>query len=443
MQNWALDRFGDELGAPLKELMDARGVGSDERPALDEDLSLALCWLLIDRELEAGGSPARRYCERSELSAGEREIAARIAASRLGLHRVREVEPGAWIELEDLFDRRIVRVSSANVSCEAVRWHVLLCRVMRGGPATSLWGAAAFYEPAEEPELLDELRRIAVVRGIGGDAGLRAALRLGARELLCFVPPSRSAERVPHTLEGDPVAVTEARWKLRDPDAVFEALGAARELVLDGEAEDGVGVTFSWLASRRELLARRPPLPIGAICVESGPVAMSPDGELDSDDLTSLGTFTLRGGRLEFFGLSEARLTRATALIERRLGPLAGRPRISVRSVDAAIAGAATDDAPAHAAPAGRLAGRSGHRPPLDARVRRLMNARWIDDPNERLAGLSPREAAGRPELHDELERQLRSLEHHDARERHDGRPGPEIAWLRAELRLDQARVAA
>ena len=170
-----------------------------------------------------------------------------------------------------------------------------------------------------------------------------------------------------------------------------------RELVLDGEAEDGEAVTFSWLTSRRELLARRPPLPVGAICVESGPVAMSPDGELEADDLTSLGTFTLRGGQLEFFGLSEARLTRATALIERRLGSLADRPRSRVRSVDAAVTGTATEGTPAHEASPAPMSGRRGSQPSLDARVRRLSYKRWIDDPHERLAGLSPREAAGPP----------------------------------------------
>jgi hypothetical protein len=236
------------------------------------------------------------------------------------------------------------------------------------------------------------------------------------------VPPSRSAERVPHTLEGDSVAVAEASWKLRDPDAAFDALCPARELALDGEAEDGEAVRFSWLTSRRELLARRPPLPVGAICVEGGPVAMSPDGELEADDLTPLGTFTLRGGRLEFFGLSETRLAQATALIERRLGPLADRPRSRVRSVDAAITGTATDGIPAHEASPARLSGRRRSQPSLDARMRRLSYKRWIDDPNERLAGLSPREAAGRPEHREQLERQLRSLEHHDARERDDGR---------------------
>src|SRR3954447_3442405 len=81
MQSWALDRFGGQTGGALKEHMDARGVGTDARPALDEDLSLALCWLLIDREVETGGTPAQLYSQRSELSVGERRVAARIAAS--------------------------------------------------------------------------------------------------------------------------------------------------------------------------------------------------------------------------------------------------------------------------------------------------------------------------------------------------------------------------
>jgi hypothetical protein len=58
-----------------------------------------------------------------------------------------------------------------------------------------------------------------------------------------------------------------------------------------------------------------------------------------------------------------------------------------------------------------------------EARIRELTYGRWIDDPNERLGGASPREAAARGEHRKEIERQLRSLEHHDARERGDRGP--------------------
>jgi len=53
---------------------------------------------------------------------------------------------------------------------------------------------------------------------------------------------------------------------------------------------------------------------------------------------------------------------------------------------------------------------------------------------------MSPREAAAHNPYRDELERMVRSFEHHSARERDDARPGPEVAWIRAELGLDGRR---
>ncbi len=455
MQSWALDRFGGELHGPLKEHMNVRGVGGEERPANDEDLSLALCWLLIDREVAAGGTPAWLYSRLPGLSAGEREVAARIAASRLGVYRVTSVEPGAWLELESVIAGTDVRVSSPRVSREAILWHVLLCRVMEGDPTFSLWGAAAFYEPAEESELLAELRRLADEHGLGaGAAGLDAALRVGAGELVCFVPPSRRAERVPYTLEGDRVAVAQATWKVREPDLVFRALRDVPELAFDGETEDGEGVSFDWLASRRELLARRPPLPVGAICMEGGPVMVSPAGELvELDDVTSLGTFTLRADRLAFFALSEERLEGAVALVERHLQNIAGPPSRSVQSVEDALserraerAAAGVESRPARSRTPGvepSAVGSEATFVPPDTRLRELTYRRWVDDPNQHLGGLSPREAATRPECREELERQLRSIEFSSARERADRCPGSEVAWLRSELRVEAERLAA
>ncbi|MGA2165038.1 MAG: SEC-C domain-containing protein [Solirubrobacteraceae bacterium] len=455
MQSWAFDRFGDELHGPLQAHMDARGVGGEERPANEHDLSLALCWLLVDREVAAGGTPARLYSQLPELSADERELAARIAASRLGVYRVTDVEPGAWIELESVIAGVDVRVSSPLVSREAIAWHVLLCRVMEGGPTFSLWGAAAFYEPAEESELLLELRRIADEHDLGaGAAGLDAALRVGAGELVCFSPPSRRAERVPYTLEGDRVAMAQATWKVRERDLALQALRAVPELALDGETEDGEGVSFDWLALRRELLAHRPPLPVGAICMEGGPVMMSPTGTLvELDDVTSLGTFTLRADRLEFFALSQERLEGAVALVERHLQGIAGSASRSVQSVEDALserraerAAARVESRPARARTPGATPSALGSEAtfvPPDTRLRELTYRRWIDDPNQHLGGLSPREAATRPECREALERQLRSIEFASARGRADRCPGPEVTWLRGELRVASERLAA
>jgi hypothetical protein len=445
MQGWALKRFSDELGESLKEHMDARGIGSDEHPAIDDDLSLALCWLLIDRELaDEGGTPAQRYAELPSLAQSERDVAERIAASRLGLHRVRDAVQGAWIDLENVLNGARTRVASPNVSLEAVRWHILLCRVMVGGPVPTLWGAAAFYEPAEEAELLAELGRIVNARDLGtGPVALESALSDGAGELVCFIPPSRRAERVLYTLEGDAVSMAEASWRVRDPAPVLEELRRTPELTPDGETEDDNGITFNWLTSRRGLIARRGALPVGAICMESGPIAVADDGNPEFQDVNSLGTFTLRGDRLEFFGISEERMIVALTLVERRLGDLVSDPTRRVRSINEARAAASAK--PRSSSAASRCATRSAdEREPLipEAGFHELLCRRWVDDPNHHLGGLSPRESAACGGYRDELESLLRSLEHHSARERADRLPGPEVAWLRVELGLDTQQIA-
>lgn len=446
MQGWALRLYGDELTDALKEHMDARGVGTEERPADDDDLSVALCWLLIDRELaEGGGTPAQRYAELPDITEAERELARRIAQSRLGLQRVRDVAPGDWIDLEDLLSGAKVRVASPNVSQEAVRWHVLLCRVMTGGPYPSLWGGAAFYEPAEEPELLVALGRIAGDNGLGtGRAASEEALRVGAGELVCFVPPSRRVEKVPYTLEGDPVALAEVSWRALDTARVVEELSHAPGLMSVGETDDGGGSCFHWVVPRRDLVARRRAVPAGAVFFENGLVVPSEDRDDELEDVTSLGQFVLRGERLSFSGMSEARADAAVALVGQRLGDRVSSPTRCVCSLEEVRPISSTE--PEGPSKGGRPAGAS-----IDELlssvleellVRQLVYRRLLDDPMERLGGLNPRAAAASGRYRDELELLLRSLEHSSARERADSAPGPEVAWLRAELGLDAEPLA-
>ena len=56
-------------------------------------------------------------------------MAARIAASRLGVYRVTDVEPGSWIELESVLAGAMVRVASPHVSRETV---LLACPSLPG-----------------------------------------------------------------------------------------------------------------------------------------------------------------------------------------------------------------------------------------------------------------------------------------------------------------------
>ncbi|MGH2847529.1 MAG: hypothetical protein ACRDL0_16180 [Thermoleophilaceae bacterium] len=161
----------------------------------DRDAQIFLTWFCSDRESAGGDTPVQRYAARADIDERERDVARRIADARLSLQRVHAAEPGRWIELEDVLSGVLVRVRSGEVSREAARWDLLLCRVMDDDQVPSLWGPVLFYAPGEEPELLTELERLADAHGIGtGRERLGGVFRLAALELMRFVPASRRVE---------------------------------------------------------------------------------------------------------------------------------------------------------------------------------------------------------------------------------------------------------
>lgn len=406
--DWSGATYADELADAFEEFHpESRGIDAGE-------FAQFFTWFNSDRELSAGGTPVERYAARSDLDPAEREVAERIAAARLGLHRVRSIAPGQSIELENVLTGTSIRVASQSVSRELVRWDVVLCRVMPGEPLPSLWGPVLTYEPGEEPELLAEFERLADEHGLPLDpGGLSEACRVGSRELLRFVPSSRLVERSLFTVEGDPIVCARAVWRLGDPEAAFAALDTPPELLWVGESEDGTGETFQLTGDRADLLAQRPPLPLGALYFES-----SYDGY---PDRLGLGTFVLAGHELRYDAISEARLERALTLVTRRLAggaELIEREIVPFEHDGPRRAAASVPDEPDRLAEdflAGYL-------------------RRWLDEPLARLEGLTPRAAADVPTLRGELELLLRAIENRAARARREGSAWPDVGWLWEEL---------
>jgi hypothetical protein len=116
----------------------------------DGEIQIFATWFHNDRELARGGTPAARYAARPELPASERDAAARIADARLGLYRVLAVEPGRSLALEAVIGGSRIEVRSPHVSREAVRWDLLLARVMEGDPP-SLWVRRGSSSRARSP----------------------------------------------------------------------------------------------------------------------------------------------------------------------------------------------------------------------------------------------------------------------------------------------------
>jgi hypothetical protein len=366
ISDWSVDQFGDELARAFDEFHpESRRI--DER-----DFALLLTWFISDRKLSArGGIPIERYLARPDLDPTERELAARIADARLGLHRVRTIVPGCSVELEDALTGASIVVASQSVSRAVVDWDLVLCRVMRGEPFPTLWGPVLVYASDEEPELRAELERLADLLSLSRDpAGLGEVFRLASRELLRFVPPSRLAEPSYFTAEGDPVVAARAGWSLVDPDDVFRVLDAPPELLWVGESEDGSGECFQLTGDRAELLGQRPPLPPNAVFFES-----SYEG---FPDRIGIGTFVLAEGELRFDAISEPRLERAIKLVSDRL---AGNAELLERDVAPLDLDRTERAEPVAISDTDMLA--CEH---LEQYLRR-----WLDEPLASIEGLTPR----------------------------------------------------
>lgn len=416
IQDWSSKRLGDEITAALEEFVDG-----PERVMDDADVQIFATWFHNDRELAVGGTPAERYAARADVPATEREAASRIAAARLGLYHVLTVAPGRSLALEEFIGGRRVEVRSPHVSREAVRWDILLTRVMDGAPS-SLWGPTRFFEPCEEPELRAELARLA---GSPADEldeqALASTFRGHALELMRFTPPSRSADRSFFTLEGDPVAFASAVWTARDTAAAAERMRDLGGLLPDDPIE--IDVT----APRATLVRQRPPLPPGALVLESGPV-----GAMDT---IPIATLRLEGDELHADAMSEQRLAQTIEIVAADLGEFFELRSREVTSVDEALAA--------------RGAGGSDSIPPrADAWERRLAGdlvnermRRWLDEPHQLLDGRTPREAvAGADQA--EVVRLLRQIENGAERARRHGEPAADVARLRDELGLGDELAA-
>lgn len=399
---------GDELASAFEEFH------PEGRQIEELDFALLLTWFNSDRELRGGGTPVERYLARPDLDPGEREVAERIAAARLGLYRVRAVTPGHSVELENVLTNAPTLAVSQAVSHQVARWDLLLCRVMLGEPVASLWGPVLVFEPNEEPEFRAELERLAGELGLPRDpASLAEVFRLASRELLRFDPPSGSIEPTLLTAEGDPIVSARAVWRLVDPVAAFVALDAPPDLIWVGESEDEAGECFQLTADRTELVAQRPPPPPGALYFES-----SYDG---FPDRIGIGTFDLTGRDLRLDALSEARLERAIDLVSSLLAGNADLIRREIEPIDVRR----VEHEGAFALPEADTLGSDYLEQYLH---------RWVDEPNAQLEGATPRVAASSPRLRGEVELLLRSIENRAERGRRSGPAWPDVGWLRDEL---------
>lgn len=419
IQRWAAVHFGDEIAGALEQY-----AGPERRVFGDGDFMLFTTWFNNDRQLAGGGTPAERYAARADLSEAEREAASRVATAQLGLYRVLSTVPGRSLALERVADGVRIDVQSPLVSRDAARWDILLAHVADGEPP-SLWGPVRFFEPCDESEVLAELERLEGGSAEGLErADLAAVCRRHALELMQFTPARLRAERSFFTLEGDPVAIASATWRVPDPAVVSELLAVLGGLLPDDPVELEVTV------SRASLVEQRSALPPGAIIVEA---ICS-----DAPDSVPIATLRLEGGRLHAEAISEPRLDHAMEMVAADLGLFVDLVERSVISADEALGDRRADmRGPSPAFPASHD---DGDRRLLGDLLDDRMHM-WLDEPQPQLGGQTPREAVagtGRAAVVG----LIRQLENGAERSRRDGKPAADVARVWSELGLSDEFAA-
>jgi hypothetical protein len=190
MRVWGFEHRPEAIQAALAEIV----AGQNEVVLGDADFALIAAWALSDRELPGGGTIAGHYAQRPDLPPEERDVARRIASARLGLLRVLSVQPGRWIELDDLSGEEPVQVLSHDVS-RTVRPHdVLVARMMEGPPARSLWGPVGRLTRETGRELGDLLEARLESLGLhDAPGGIATAMHAAAREITTLLAPGLAA----------------------------------------------------------------------------------------------------------------------------------------------------------------------------------------------------------------------------------------------------------
>jgi hypothetical protein len=421
IQNWSAKVAGGEIGAALEEFIDP------DRTMDDSDMQIFATWFNSDRELPGGGTPAERYAARDDLPAGEREAATRIANAKLGLYRVLAVEPGRWIALEDIVHGTRTRALSANVSREAIRWDILLGRVMAGEPK-SLWGPVRFFKPDDEAELIAELQRLAGADGDGAKGGMDLSVVFCDRalELMRFRPPGWDVKPSFFTPEGDPVAHCQATWRVRKPELARDRMRAF------GGLAPGERLEIEITVCRDRLLPDgRPLLPRGALVIETE--------YANGGDSIPIATVRLEGRELHVEAMSEGRIEQAIEAVDTDFGDVAEPVQREITPIEERL------EEHRESGPNSPNKLPSIERP---AEERRLLSGfmvdhmrRWLDEPLAALGGETPREAA-LGERRDDVVRLVRCMENRADRARRRGEPGAEVGWLRVELAIDEELAA-
>ena len=381
-----LDSQGEEAGRPAMDL--------------EESITAFGSWFAFDFRL-AGDTTVVELMLRREgarLAPGEREYLHRMHDTHLRPYQVTDVRPDEGLRLIDLWTGEQVWVRERLATSQLVRWDFLVVRLMRGAEGDLvIEGMPYLYPVATKDVLLRAMRRahhdFKRRTLVGGPVDFFKQVGMAFHHFWLETVAFRKLPALV-TAEGDPLVFARAVFDVRDRARVEAAL--SRHPDLDREDDGG----YAWLEDAPEF--RR-----------------------------GLGRFVLDKERLVFETQSEKRVERGRQFLASLVGEAVQFRLVEYEGPERAME---------------RLAS-SAERPAADA-VPEAVEAQvvgefyekhyrgWLDEAIPALGNRTPREAARLKRIRPKLVSLLQEFENMSARERLEGRPAYDFAWMWAELGL-------
>jgi tetratricopeptide (TPR) repeat protein len=413
--------FGEQFDPDRKRLaLDSRGVEADWPSFLE--------WLIHDFRLSTGCPVIARFLtERGHtLPRDERAILEEWQDAAIGLHEVLDLEPGRNLTLRDVFTGETCTVREVRGSLSVARWDLLGARMIlvRGEPF--LCGTITLFHPKDREGLVRHVTER--YQGHCRDhpsASWREFFRAESLILRRYAERLTREARPPkvHTPEGHPVMLGRLRYEVRDFRRLLKAVAAAPDFE-ETTAPDGPADVrhFAWVRTGpAERYVKAVPLPSEGLSLTSQ--RMDADGKVGA---SGLATLSIEGDELTVETMSAERLVWAKA----RLTELVGEAiRLRADVVENPME-------KLHSMPEGRRAQEASVEIPPDVRTRLVGQmlhrhfTAWLDQQVPALDGRTPRQASCDVLLRPKVIQLLREIENIQDRERQQGKPWYDAAWM-------------
>lgn len=384
----------------------------------DDEPSFArfLDWFVHDYRLPSRGSRIIELFMREArpfLGPVEKQLLRDWNRSCISLFQVVARVPGRGTVLEDLLRGGIYPVRDASLSRMAMKWSLMVGRLLKVGDSFEPSGAAVLLPPLFKQELTRRLkRRLQGFRRRYRGASWEDFLKEKGHTISSLVGELHRQWSRPRlvTSDGDDLVCCRAIYKVKDDASVRARLDRLPYLYRVGP-EGKRGGHYAWIASG-------PAAP--------GPAATGLPGIIEGSRLL-VGTISHTPGRLVLECYSRQRLEAGKEMLYRALGSLLQYQADVIEDI--------------HQKVNESLPGVGGNLPPemvarLAGRVLEQYYRTWADEPMPALKGRTPRQACRSRRGRAQVVELLNQMEYLEERKKEAGEPHFDVNKLRQELGL-------